>query len=187
MKTFTPPNVYGSMTAYDPATKDRNQQQTMGSREEKNRKILELTQKYIGQQIKVVNMRSGEVFSVEFEDVQDARYAIRGRVWATHLIFGELRLATAEDIKNSEAKMLAEKSRLAKMEGERLATAASHMFKEMSETARTINDANTAAAKAEADANAAQVTVEEPLEEPLEAVAAGEEPAAKRGRPRKEP
>jgi len=148
MKNFTPTNVYGSMTAYDPNSTDKNKQQTMGSREEKNLKILDLVTKYLGQQVKVVNMRSGEVFAVEFEDVRDARYAIRGRVWATHLIFGELRIATPEDIARSEAKMLAEKSRIAKMEGERLATAASHMFKEMSETARTINESNAAAAKA---------------------------------------
>ena len=140
MPSYVPTNVYGSMAVYDPNVKGPQQTRNLPNAAAKRDAIGELVTKYLGQQVAIINIRNNDLMTVEFENVPDWKYALRGRVWATHLLFGDWRIATEEDKKQYAQKSAAEKQRLAKMEAERLSSAAGLMFKDMAEAAKTISD-----------------------------------------------
>ena len=142
MPSYVPTNVYGSMAVYDPNVKGPQQTRNLPNAAAKRDAIGELVTKYLGQQVAIINIRNNDLMTVEFENVPDWRYALRGRVWATHLLFGDWRIATEEDKKQYALKAAAEKQRIAKMEAERLASAAGQMFKDMASAAKTINEMN---------------------------------------------
>jgi hypothetical protein len=90
-----PVNVFESMVAYDPTSRDRNSYKVMRDEREKRTLVLETYKKYEGQQIKLAHLDGGEVMTVQVD-------GIFGRNMIQHMLFGSWRMATPADIERSE-------------------------------------------------------------------------------------
>ena len=131
-----PLNVYTSQMCFDPNIKDRNSGFTiMANPKDRQAKVVEMMNKYAGQVLHVVNLQSGQVRNWLIE-------GRAGRVHITHLLFGDWRFATAEDIARQDAKNKAELERVTKAEAKRLAVASGLVMKEMAGTATAIMQLN---------------------------------------------
>lgn len=171
-----PLNVFTSQVCYDHTSKSREAFTVITDAKARNMKVVELMNKYAGQVVPVVNITSGQV-----RNWQIAGWS--GRVHCMHLLFGEWRFATAEDIAKQGAKDQAELERITKAEARRLAVASGLVMTEMAGTAAAITRLN-------------EMTAKEPPPEPstevkaavaaafVESVAA---PKKKAGRPKKLP
>ncbi len=173
-----PLNVFTSQTCYDPNSKSRENYTAISDPKERNGKVVELMHKYNGQVVRVVNITTNEV-----RNWMIGGWA--GRVHCTHLLFGDWRFATAEDIARHDEKNRIELERITKAEAKRLAKASGLVMRETAETAAAIMRLNEMTKKEEADAPP------EPSKEVKAAVAAAfAEPVAapkKRGRPKATP
>ena len=140
-----PVNVFESMVAYDPASKDKNSGRMMRSEQEKRKLVLDTFEQYRGKQIAMVNVSGGETRVIEVE-------GIFGRIMIQHMLFGNWRIATPEDIAKSEKIELDRAEREAKREAVRQAGQAGRFFSETLDAAQKIvrfNDAQEKSEKAE--------------------------------------
>ena len=130
-----PLNVYTSQTCYDPEDKDRNHFTAMSDPKARQAKVVAYMNKYDGQLLNVVNIRTNEVRKWLIEGRS-------GRVHITHLLFGEWRFATPEDIARQKEKDRVETERIAQAEAKRLAKASGLVMKEMAAAATAIMQLN---------------------------------------------
>lgn len=106
-KKFAPPprNVFASTGIKDPAKRD--DAETQVDSKTKAEMILALASKYLGQQIQIVNIKNGRLETIDCVNIGSFSKPLPDaacRVWFTHILCGDWRVANADDVKQAEAK-----------------------------------------------------------------------------------
>ena len=130
-----PLNVFTSQVCYDHTSKSREAFTVITDAKARNMKVVELMNKYDGQVLAVVNIRTNEVRNWLIT-------GWAGRVHITHLLFGDWRIAEPADIARHAEKNKSELERITKAEAKRLAVASGLVMKEMAGTAAAITRLN---------------------------------------------
>lgn len=131
-------NPHTSMMFHDPESKDLNNYKMLGSRNEKLALVKEYCQKWLGKQLHVVNIQSGEVRLWEMRRNPFGGISRHARTNVVHLLFGNWRLATPEDIARQNAKDKVIADQIARVEANKAATKAGIMFSELTKAAAAI-------------------------------------------------
>lgn len=150
-------NPHTSMVYHDPNSKDHNTYEIMNNLREKQQTIEKYLALWKGQILQTVNVKSGEVRSMEFRLDPMGKPTRRARTMTVHLLFGDWRIATAEDVERQAKKDKIEGDRLARIEANRAAEKAGLMFESLAKASDTINRFN----QAKKDEAAATVAVED--------------------------
>ena len=136
-------NPHASMVFHDPSTKNHNDYKVMGSQQEKTKTLLHYLNEWKGQQLNVVNILSGEVRTWEMSLNGQGRPTRHARVNCMHLLFGNWRIATPEDVLRQTTKDKITADIIARTEANRAATKAGFMFSELQKASKAILDFQT--------------------------------------------
>lgn len=132
-------NPHTSMIFHDPNSKDMNQFRQVNSLE-KTQLIKHYLELWKGQQLHVVNVLSGEVRVWEMSKDPWGKPTRHARVNTIHLLFGNWRIASQEDIDRQNAKDKAKAELAARIEAQKAATKANIMFSELTKASQSIQD-----------------------------------------------
>lgn len=130
-------NPHASMIYHDPQSKDMNNYQIVTS-QEKAKLILNFARENLGKQLYVVNVSSGEVRLWEMKPNAWNKPTRHARVNAVHLLFGDWRLASPEDIAKQSAKDKVIADQIARLEANKTAKKAGIMFSELTNASKAI-------------------------------------------------
>lgn len=133
-------NPHTSMVFHDPYSKDHNKFEQLSNKQEKTRILLEHMREWKGKQLHVVNVMSGEVRVWEIKLNAQGKVTRHGRVNCLHLLFGNWRVATAEDIQRQVEKDKVQADHIARAEANKAATKAGIMFSELAKASKAINE-----------------------------------------------
>ena len=131
-------NPHASRVFHDPNSRDLNQYRNV-DRREKHRLIDEYLAKWAGSLMHVVNTESGEVYVWDLGRDPWGKPTRRARVSVVHLLFGNYRVATPEDIARQDKKDAIQAEAAARIEANRSAGKANIMFTELAKAADAIN------------------------------------------------
>ena len=141
-------NPHSSMTAYEITEKDLNKRHVFKNRKDKNELVVATWKKYAGQLLHAVNLQTGVVRIMEVPPPGTIK-ARMGRVNIIHLLFGDWRMATPEDIARQDAINKAKARQMAEKDARRMATASGLVMTEMASAASAITAFNNMANREE--------------------------------------
>jgi hypothetical protein len=133
-------NPHTSMMYHEPTSRDMNQYQDISSMREKGAIIDKFVAEYLGKQVPIIHHKSGEVRVIEFNKDPSGNPTRRSRVQAVHLLFGDWRLATVEELAKQEYKDKIQSEKIARIEANKAATKAGIMFSELSKASDAIKE-----------------------------------------------
>jgi len=148
-------NPHASLVFHDPTSRDLNQYRNV-DRREKHRLIDEYLAKWAGTLMHVVNTESGEVYVWDLGRDPWGKPTRRARVSVVHLLFGNYRVATPEDIARQDKKDAIKAEAAARIEANRSAGKANIMFTELARAADAISTFQRMKEKEAASASAAE-------------------------------